>query len=308
MLYIRRDQSRPPDMLECPRCKGLQPWLWYEPPPREDVGAAYRGGRWTAPPVDPCISCKRDPNYERKRALDGRMTGADFPYIPFNLHDKAILEQRADEADELFMSRVRQHNRGSDLQMLGVMRININAVRRLMRRVEGQSVFIYGPCGTGKTMLMCAIARPMLAADVTWRRFYLDKRGHVEEEAPAADWDRSRRTALMRRKPRGALYRRADVLKVMQQNKFRSRRTPVEDAAQFKGTLFLDELGISDNPSTLERDIVDHIIGERGDRRCTIACSNRTPDELGDLYGERVRSRLRATLRVHIDGPDWRGI
>ncbi len=309
-ITLHTDPQRQPDALRC-SCKLNYPWKWVDLGPHES--RLFRGGRWVAPKVSPCPSCEEGNRARELRARIMRRTEeAGFPYVDHIIHRDRMMLQTGDNA-EAFQENVRQANqrRADDGEppMLGILSENANCVHAMRAWEPGnRSVFVHGDPGTGKTLTVSAWGRRMLSVDDTMRRVYVDRHGEVEGPAPEYGWDFARTTAMVRKKPPALRYVRLEDIIRQQRDRYAGGKRFVQDFGRFYGILFVDELGIAENPTTLEQDVVNHILGTRMDhKRPTVMISNLTPDGFRNVYGERVGSRLRECTVLHFSGPDWRG-
>lgn len=290
-LYVE-----PPAHVPCPNCGTLWPRVRMDNPRLSRI-------HWVYPKLNPCRNCSVGDDFARKRRIDTLLMGAGFPAerMGYEFSERGVEVQPEGMPAENFQRWIMSQ----DERPLGILRENVEPMRQLYRWKPPAWVLLHGPVGTGKTTTMAAMARKLHHGD-DMVRVYIDGDKPTKVEDPM-NWDRTRPTAMHRRKIPPMRYVRLDHLIAEHEDRFKGNRSPVRALSRFKGVLFLDELGIHESPRPIEKDVVDHIIGERSDRdRCTVVATNCTLDDLRTLYGVRAYDRLRAATRVPLIGRSWR--
>lgn len=271
-------------------------WEWYAP------HGGLHAPRWCAPAVSPCSQCKPSPELEEEREIKGRMLRAGVPEPLLHVDLQRVVIQRHDETDEHFRARVRRDHQ------LGVPVVNAGALARLRNwrprdeRGRAQWLVLHGSPGTGKTTMLAALARKLLARPPE----------RTEVSTKAAPLPLPGQRTLRRARLHGALYERCDELVRREELKLRGLDPkPLVDTATDPRVLLLDEVGLAERPPESEVKLVERLICHRHDAGLvTVLATNRTWGELTDeekpLYGWRVADRLRAATEVELGGASWR--
>jgi len=142
--------------------------------------------------------------------------------------------------------------------------------------IEFESIFISGPCGTGKTHLAVAIARKIIFEHLKT----VPKRGFINFQELAIEVKSS----------------------------FGGRRTMAEILEDANDSiLILDDVGCSKEPPATTIDSL-YLIANRRYERClpTIYTSNLTIAEISQIYGDRIASRLSDCRIITLMGKDRR--
>lgn len=150
-------------------------------------------------------------------------------------------------------------------------------VREKLLNVEnGQDVFMYGPVGTGKTYAMAAMIRDYIYSGYECTRinfddFCVEVRSTMSPASKITEWDMI--------KP----LKEVDIL-------------------------FIDDLGLRSRQETDFAYVTLYsILNKRQERRLpTFISSNKTIEQLGQSFDERVASRLRTALVIEMAGKDRR--
>lgn len=149
--------------------------------------------------------------------------------------------------------------------------------REQLARLEyGQDLFIFGPVGTGKTFLAAALIRHYVYEGYECKRINFDD-FCIEVRATMSPASNSTEMDIME------LLKKTDKL-------------------------FIDDLGLR---SKLETDFayvtLYSILNKR--QECmlpTIVCSNKTIEQLGQNFDERIASRLSSAMQIEFAGEDRR--
>jgi DNA replication protein DnaC len=290
-------------------CGERYDWVWHEPV-SPSTGRRWPG-RWCAPRHNPCAACAPASGLDHEMEVNDRMraAGVPGPLVGYRVDASYTVNQQAAESWEDFAYRVRAHGRS----VLGVHIGNVDAIRAVHRYERPQWLVLHGPAGTGKTLLMAALARKLLtgAADVVEDL----PQDHVRSNNQVGwDYAASRKlTQTIRRKAVPHVeYHRVDDLVRREAIKIRGLDpAPTADAARVD-TLLLDELGLPDRPSEAEIRLIERVLCYRADHGLSTAlATNRTWEELvgrDALYGRRVADRLRRAEQVEVSGESWRGV
>jgi DNA replication protein DnaC len=275
-------------------------WEWYTPTTRS---GEKHPPRWCAPKVSPCRECAPSPESQAEHELLSRLAHAGIPEPLRRYSLDQVLLQKSDEPIETFRTRVLRDGR------LGVALVNAGALARIRswqpRDEHGRArwLVLHGAPGTGKTTLLAALARKLLASPAE-RWTNKDGGGRVSFAG---------QRTLHRARVHGAIYERTDELVRREQLKARVIDPhPMRDAALEPRVLLLDELGCAERPPQSEVDLIERVLTHRHDYgMVTVIATNRSWEELTDasrgIYGWRVADRLRAATEVEIGGPSWRG-
>lgn len=258
-------------------------------------------------------------------ALIERMAVAQVPIPNRRISLSNLLLQDTDEDWLSFVRRVRHAD------SFGLARANLDAFNDLNRwsppdrPTNRDWLVLHGPPGSGKTLLLAALARKLLA-DVAERVQIIPDAelrvhfGKLTGEALERQLATVRATGRDRRIRPGS-YRavRYVVLSELVRGEKRTwnpKHATQEDVVTLGGAmrvqvLLLDELAVDPTPAEVETRLVeDLLVAREGSQLLTVMATNRTPEELtrskSPVYGARVADRLRAARWVHMAGPSWR--
>lgn len=165
------------------------------------------------------------------------------------------------------------------LQAQAINHCRLYAERFAEMLADGSNLILWGPNGTGKTMLACAIVAEVISQGFTG---LFCVQGDMM----------SRLRSCYRR---DATQREEDVIE--------SFRSP--------DLLVIDEIGESfGSPETRNRQLFDIINDRSNNRRPIIATSNKPPEVLSRMLGSKLWERLATHSRgvsiVKVDGINWR--
>lgn len=142
-------------------------------------------------------------------------------------------------------------------------------------KAGGKCLILTGPPGTGKTHLACAVGNGVLA------------NGGTVAFGTVTDYVREVRAAFRR-------------------DSEKSEKAAINEM-RMPDLLIMDELG--QRMSEFDQQVIfDVINGRYSDLRPMILMSNLTPEELSEVMGERMMSRLSEVGSfIRMDWPSWRG-
>jgi DNA replication protein DnaC len=341
---------REPRLFACP-CGKEYLEVWYDLNQRRDdcrpVGGLRGPGFWCAPRIDPCPHCETDATLEFERELRYRLSKASVPkaYHGFTLDSGAFLTQVTGEDDATFQQRCKRESK------FGAYKANVSALRyvrdewlakdsngALLRpgRLPTRWLILHGPSGTGKTAILGAIARTLLAGPLrhglagrrkpgeTLSRVDMPKRmltiPHEQRNGESVEAWTTRMeqadaagllSALVPWRLPEVQYDEANDLFDRHAVRFRGEMNFEARDAAMAQVLMLDEFGMRPKINDAEMEFVRGLVVQRHNRnRLTIIATNRGWDELTkrgeSLYGDAVADRLRTAAQVHLGGPSWR--
>lgn len=333
-------ESLPPP-VQCPSCGEMNPYERITLSTGRVV-LAHPPVKLLEPPVggeeDNMVACPSCQDKTREVAIDRmlrrRMKRANVPERIHMFSFKSLRQQRPDEGDEQFRSRIWSMN-----YAYGVMRYDLQQVRTCLAWVrymkgqldaledkpnKGMGLYIHGPVGTGKSTLAAVLAselvkggqhRPLSAED--YARGLADKWGdsyHNTRELVRHYETPGRPVAWTADKVYGVKWFNESELLRRERLSWKGDQTPLYKAMTFRGVVVLDDLDSEGSDGTSVKPFaataIERMICLRYDRRLpTIIVSNTHPDQLVDRgYGDRVYSRISETLEpvfISAGGPDW---
>lgn len=312
------DGDEPPP-LECPTCHTRHPWVWWEPDASRwpSLPAAMLRPRWTAPKVAPCSECTHSRGLDEEAELLERLKRAGVPRTLARYRFTGGRVRMQDGEDPgTFMRRVLGLT-----ATIGILDVNREAWRTLVG--NGTSEYpgwrpsglrwlaLYGPVGTGKSLLLAGLARRLMTLPP---RQLVPLEGANFPSQQAWDYAVSRGLDSTYTGTGDVGCRYVTVAEIVRQEelKWEGDRKPAYDAATC-GCLLLDELGTEDRPSKHEQAVVERVLLYRYQHGLpVILTTNRGWDELtgpDPLYGRRVADRLSERVgpwALKITGPSWR--
>lgn len=143
-----------------------------------------------------------------------------------------------------------------------------------------ESIFITGICGTGKTHLAIALGKMAME--------------NKKEELKVSESKFINYPDFI-----------IDVKCSFGDSAYKSMRKLISDLSG--GFVILDDICISKNPTPIDIDTLYLIVNDRYQRQTpTIYTSNLSLDEIGNIYNDRIASRLSACKIIKLTGNDRR--
>lgn len=282
----------------CASCGEDYAAVWYE-----------KRGLWVAPELDPCPLCKVDTEVAARRITNASLLRGGFIPKRIGYDFDHATTQGPNEAFDVFCKRVES----APGTLLGIAKSNVRQVEAIRRwdprqRQHPRSLVLQGPPGSGKTTLLHALARRLthVSGQPEHIPITVDEvgsRGALERLQAAGRAFRVR----MPRAVRCRFVRLADVVDAQRLRVHRSNPIQAKKLAEWRGVLFLDDVGLADEPDKAEAGAVTEILCHRIDHgACTVISTNRDAKQLRMLYGERVSDRLEQATFLSITGQSWR--
>jgi DNA replication protein DnaC len=292
-------------------CGAHHEWVWWTPDPDEPAHAVAQP-RWFVPPVNPCRDCK---HVHEKRAADDSLSARQA---------RAGVPPRA-RAYRLTRGRVRYQQAGEDIgtfahdvigqrDVIGVTLADVKQVRTAGSWRPGRgSMYIEGPCGSGKSLLVAALVSSLLSIEEMERIEHDDA-----ELAEIHGWDyidkvrESGRDFHLRRAPvrTPVLTTETELIRRVKLS-WSGDKDPLKQLADAQ-VLVLDDFGI-EGTKDIVVSAIERLICYRYDHELPmVLTSNLSWREIvhakSPRYGARVASRLHqmVTERHVLGGIDWR--
>lgn len=310
---FRRDRQPPP--LTCGACEAVQDWAWYEPPARHQANG--HRGRWCPPSVDPCADCKRSELFQAGAELDRRMKAAGVPRTLRKYRFDRLEAQGADEADADFVARIK----GLARQGRHTVGVGVHAIEAVYELTEWRpghgSLALWGPVGTGKTLLLCALVRQLCTPrDRTVEELRAEHPWLAGRSAAAIEYAVARGLNKVVRGGGGAgavVYVTEAELAEREALSWKGDPAPLYRITT-ANVVVLDELWQQEKPTKAEKQAVQKLVDYRyREGLPTLFATNadwsEVVDERSSPYGPRTADRLyEMTLGrvVRLGGLSWR--
>lgn len=254
------------------------------------VAGQSGAGRWALTgPVSPCRACMPDAATVERERQSAQLLAAGFPARCVAETERTIRRQRGERDSEWRARCAAERALGvepGDAAWWSVLR---------EWRARPCSVALWGPVGTGKTLLLTALARTAVRDD------------------PDVEIVVDGRPAIVRRSGTSAIYVTSRGVADAQARCFKGDYDAWGRLGRC-GLLVIDELARDDEPSRLECDAIESLLSTRYDASRPVAVGTNAEWSaiVGDqpVYGQRVADRLREMCGERVfkrAGESWRG-
>jgi DNA replication protein DnaC len=242
-----------------------------------------------AGPIDPCSACREPDDVAERRRQSAVLLEAGFPARAIACTERVVRRQPGETPEQYRARALAEGGVATDPAHAELWRVGV----REWRQHRG-SVALWGPCGTGKTVIATVIAR------VSTR------------DEPPVELRVEGRLAIAPRFGTSVGYVTARGIADAQAKAFKADYEPLNRLRRV-GLLVIDEMARDEEPSRLEVDAVEEVISVRyeSSRPVVVVTNAEWTQITGEkaIYGDRVADRLRGMCgdRVFkLAGDSWR--